>query len=413
MKKFLIIAHAFPPFGGGGVQRIVKFATYLKENGWEATVVCPDIRKDSWLDFERLKEVENIDTIRVGYKNLRNDATWKKVIRKFYPIDAFFGWAIQVMKVLKKKDFSDYDVVFTSSPPHSIHLVGWFLSRRFNLKWVTDFRDHFTLNPEYKASGVKKIIDKKFEKIIFKKASAIILNTDTNKEDVTLKFKGVAQDKIHVIYNGFDYADLRETGIPLDWSKDHFKHYLYLGGLRGDRIDGAFYETLAEAINRQPSLRNELRIHIIGNHSRKGDQIYSLGIADLFELSDPVAFNRVADYLKIADGCLTWQRSEPRYRGTISGKFFDYLGMQRPVFSLGQDDGEIARILKKYHIGISADPGDKKKASLKFIEFHEGVKKNSFNYSDIDSELLNKFNRVEQSNQLVEIFKSISDPISK
>lgn len=407
MKRFLIITHAFPPFGGGGVQRMVKFATYLKQEGWEATVVCPNHKNDSWLDFERLKEIDNIETIRIGYRNIKDDPFLLKAFRKIYPIDSYLGWALEVVKTLRKQDLSLYDIILTSSPPSTTHLVGLILSENFNIKWVADFRDHYTLGPEYNARYMKKFLDKKFEKQIYKKADAIILNTETNKEEILEEIKGADESKIHVIYNGFDHADLTQTDFSLHWNKDLIKHYLYLGGLRGDRIDGAFYKTLAAAFSEKKSLKDELKIHVIGDHSRKGDLFTTLGIADVVEFLDPVPYNRVADYLKNADGCLTWQTSQPKYRGTIAGKFFDYLGMKKPVFSLGQDDGEIAKILHQYQIGISVNPQDITLAANKFIEFHEKVKNNFFDYSDVNTLSLNKFNRVEQSKQLGGIFNSL------
>jgi len=401
-----MVTHAFPPFGGGGVQRMVKFATYLKEQGWQATVVCQNHKNDSWLDFERLKEIEGIDTIRIGYRNIKDDPFVIKAFRKIYPIDSYLGWAFKVVKTLKKKDLSQYDVVLTSSPPSTTHLIGLYLSKNSNIKWVADFRDHYTLGPEYKATGIKKMIDRKFEKKIFEKASAIILNTNTNKEEVIESFSQLDLNKFHVIYNGFDYIDLQQSEFTLDWREDNLKHYLYLGGLRGDRIDGAFYKTLAAAFDKNKSLRKELKIHIVGDHSRKGDLFKSLGIADAVEFLDPVTYNRVADYLKSADGCLTWQTPEPKYRGTIAGKFFDYIGMKKPVFSLGQDNGEIAKILNEYQIGITVNPQDISQAADKFIEFHERVKNNFFNYSGVNDSFLNKFNRVEQAKQLASIFNS-------
>lgn len=407
MRKFLIITHAFPPFGGGGVQRMVKFATYLKREGWEATVVCPNHKNDSWLDFERMKEVSDIHTIRIGYRNIKNDPFVIKAFRKIYPVDSYLGWAFKVIRTLSKKDLSIYDIIFTSSPPSTTHLIGYILSRKANIKWVADFRDHYTLGPEYNAKWLKKNLDKKFERKIYQKSSAIILNTETNKNEILSKIKTADPMKMHVIYNGFDYQDLQQTDATLYWQQDSLTHYLYLGGLRGDKIDGAFYMTLAEALEQQPTLRDELKIHVIGDHSRKGNLIETLQISKYIDFLDPVPYNRVADYLANADGCITWQRSEPKYRGTIAGKFFDYIGMKKPVFSLGQDDGEIATILKKYRIGISANPENIKEAGKKFVEFHEKVKNNSFDYSNVSSPILNKFNRVGQSKQLATIFHSI------
>lgn len=407
MNKFLIVTHAFPPFGGGGVQRISKFAKYLQKDGWASTVVCPGTNNDSWLDYERMEEVKDIDQIRIGYRNLKGDSLLLRAFRKLYPIDVYYQWARTVVKSLKKKNLSQYKVIFTSGPPHSVHLAGLLIAKHANIKWVADFRDHFTLGPEYRATGLKKWANRLFEKMIYAKADAVIVNTATNKEEVLAHFKNALPEKIFTIYNGFDYADLQKSGKNIGWKKGTVKHYLYLGGLRGDKIDGIFYQTIATAFNVSPSIRGEFVIHIVGDHSRKGGLIDQLGLSDCIDFSDPVAYNNVGDYLEAADGCLTWQTPRPRYKGTIAGKIFDYLGMKKPIFSLGQDDGEIAGILNKHHAGVSANPENIQKASLAFIDFHEKIKQSYFDYAGADPDFLNQYNRVEQSKQLASIFDDL------
>lgn len=406
MKKFLIITHAFPPFGGGGVQRMVKFATYLKKEGWEATVICPNEKNDSWLDLQGLEEVSSINIIRVGYRNMKNDPLLYRVIRRFYPADIYLGWAFKVIQKLKKQDLSAYKIIFTSGPPHSINLVGYMLARRFKLKWVADFRDHFTLGPEYAAGKIKGIIDKNFEKKILTNADAVILNTLTNQQEVLKHFEGLNINKIHTIYNGFDYNDLVTGHIKLNWP-DNKKKYFYLGGLRGDRIDGIFYKILKKAIELNSQLIHEIKIYVVGDYSRKGNLLNELGLKEMFEFHKPVAFNKVADYLINADGCLTWQRPEKKYKGTIAGKLFDYIGMRKPVFSIGQDNGEIAKILVPNNIGISANPDNINEAAVSFQMFHDKIKKNDFDYSSLGQSFFNKFNRENQAKELSAIFNSI------
>lgn len=407
MKKFLIITHAFPPFGGGGVQRMVKFSTLLKSYQWQATVVCPCEKNDSWLDYSQMELVKEIEQIRFGYRNLKNDSLIKRIIRRFYPIDVYFKWARQIIKLLLKKDLSEYKIILTSGPPHSVHLVGLVLSKKKNIKWVADFRDHFTLGPEYKAGKLKRLIDNCFERKILIKANAIIVNTATNKSEILERFRNADAKKIYAIYNGFDYNDLVKGKVTVNWNTNK-KNYLYLGGLRGDRIDGVFYKILSKAFSLTPELRNAIRIHVIGDHSRKGNVINELLLTDIFEFHDPVAFNEVADYLIKADACVTWQRREAKYKGTIAGKVFDYIAMQKPIFSVGQDDGEIANMIMPNNIGISADPDNIEDAAEKFQKFHDKVMRSEFSYSSLNSSFFEKYNRVNQAKELSIIFNSIT-----
>lgn len=401
-----MITHAFPPFGGGGVQRMIKFSALLPAYNWKASVVCPGVNDDSWLDYAQLDPVKDVEQIRTGYRNLKNDPIMKKIIRRFLPTDVYFNWAQQVVRLLMKKDLSKYEVILTSGPPHSVHHVGMILSKKRKMKWVADFRDHFTLGPEYRAGKIKTSIDNAFEKKILLKSNAVIVNTATNKNEILKKFHDVAANKIHVIYNGFDYNDLKKGKTQPNWPSDK-KNYLYLGGLRGDKIDGIFYATVKKSVEKNPQLRDEIKIHIVGDHSRKGNLINEFQIADMFEFEDAIAFNEVADYLEKADGCLTWQRPESKYKGTIAGKVFDYIGMRKPIFSIGQDEGEIAKIIVPNNIGVSANPGDIEKASEKFQEFHDKIGSAEFDYASLKDSFFDQYNRVNQVQDLVKIFNSI------
>lgn len=407
-NNLLIITHAYPPKGGGGVQRIVKFAKYLKDFGWHATVVSPKGKNIPWVDEKRLNEVKNISSIKVPISNTGADLI-SKIKRKLIPIDAFYHWTNDVLNTLQETETTPFQLIFTSGPPHSVHLIGAKISKQFNLKWVADFRDHFTLSPEYKPSSfIHNYINKKFERKIYQYADGIITNTLTNKGDVFENFRNINKDKIHTIYNGYDHADLATSGKKINWSKDKV-NYIYLGGLRGDHIDGVFYKTLSNAIKQKPEIANELKIHILGDYSRKGDLIEKLNLSNIINLINYVPFDEVGDYLEAADAGITWQRDRIAYKGTVAGKVYDYIGKQLPIFSIGQDEGEIFNILNDHNIGISASPKELDKSGTQFLAFHKNIKANIYNYSEETQRTLDiKFNRYSQSKQLAEIFNTIT-----
>lgn len=407
-KHYLIITHAFPPKGGGGVQRIVKFAKYIQTYGWKATVVCPTSNNYTWIDPARLEEVENINVIRIPMDEMKK-GIWNKIKRKLQPIDPFLAWSKDVVRELLSTDLSTFELVFTSGPPHSVHHVGRKISSAKNLAWVADFRDHFTLGPEYKPATIfHKWYNHAFEGSIYEEANAIITNTELNKVDIlnTFQVKGL-KDKVHTIYNGYDEDDLRNHPITISWNKDKM-HLLYLGGLRGDHIDGVFYTTIAHALSKVPWLKDKIRIHIIGDISRKGNLIETLGLTEVFVFESSVPYNQVGAYLEKADAGITWQRDRKAYRGTIAGKFFDYIGKELPIFSLGQEDGEIATILRTHKIGRSASPSNLDIASDTFIEFCEGLSNKKYHYTTVTIKTLElKFSRKNQAAELNRIFNQI------
>ena len=409
-RHFLIITHAFPPMGGGGVQRIVKFAKYLQIYNWDVTVVCPTTDTYVWVDEKRLEEISGIDIIRIPINSLGVDF-FAKIRRKLRFIDPFYDWSKDIINKLEQFDVLKFDLVFSSGPPHSVHYVGRALKRKFALKWVADFRDHFTLGPEYQPlSFIHKRFNRLFEQSIYRESDAIVTNTSTNRYDILKKFDLSIKNKnkIFTIYNGYDEDDLNGASTThIGWDKNKI-NLIYLGGLRGDHIDGIFYQTVRNALNIKPELRHLIRIHIIGDISRKGSLISDLEIDDVFSFQSFVAFNEVGVYLDHADAGLTWQRDRPEYKGTVAGKIFDYIGKALPVFSLGQEDGEISNILRSNKIGLSVSPENLDEAGRSFITFCEKLENGDYLYSKKTIDLLDeKFNRKKQAEQLNEIFNQL------
>lgn len=406
MKKFLLITRSYPPFSGGGVQRMVKFAKYLKEYGWEATVVCPNPGAGSWIDNTRLDEINGIREIRIGQKKVKR-SLYEKVTQKLFPIDPNFGWSNQVLKALKNINLEDFSLVFTSGPPHAIHHVGYKLSKNMNLNWVADFRDPYTLGPEYRAISIFHAkYDQWFEDMIYKQADHVIKNTNTNRAETLKTFPKAKEHKVTTIYNGYDREDLSVNERDLKWEIGKI-HYLYLGGLRGDKVDGYFYRTIFEAIKIDPKIESEIMIHLVGDISRKGSMQKDLLIDHLFDDIGEKSYKDVGIYLRSSNGCLTWQRDKEKYAGTIAGKVFDYIGMHRPIFSLGQDNGEIANLLNEFKIGISANPNNIQKCASSFLKFHYNLKNKEYSYDHFIKENGNSFSRPKQAQQLSIIFNSL------
>lgn len=402
-----MITRSYPPFSGGGVQRMVKFAKYLQEFNWEALVICPNPGAGSWIDNTRLEEIKRIEEIRIGQKKV-DRTLYEKISQKLFPIDPNFGWASKVLSYLKQLDLAQFDVVFTSGPPHSIHYVGFKLSKLKNdIKWVADFRDPYTLGPEYKAiSFLHQRYDRWFERKIYETADHILTNTEINRIESIKGFSDRFSSKITTIYNGYDKDDLIVNERDLKWVREKF-HYTYLGGLRGDKVDGFFYKTIKKAIEINPKIESEIVIHLVGDISRKGSMMKDLSVDHLFDEIGEISYNDVGIYLKSSHGCLTWQRDRARYAGTIAGKVFDYIGMEKPIFSLGQDNGEIFNLLTSYNIGVSESPENITKCAEAFIKFHEGIKRNLFSYQRFFQKFGDSFSRPKQAKQLASIFNKL------
>ena len=391
----------------GGIQRMVKFSVYLEQLGWDVTVCTVKGTNLSWTDETRIKELNKVKIIRINEPTYKPNLL-KKIINRISFYDFYNGWANNVIKYfINKKDF-EYDYVLTSGPPHSVHNIGIRLKNKFDFFWISDFRDQFTLGPTYSPISIfHRKHDEKVEQLIYNLSDLIITNTEINRIESSEKFLIDPPSKVVSIYNGYDFGDLKETAFTPDFNKKKI-NLLYLGGLRGDHIDGYFYKLLKLASNKNPDIMKKITINLIGDLSRKGNLIENLGIGELFKHYDAIPFDMVGDYIKASDGCLTWQHPNNGYRGTIAGKVFDYFGFKKPIFSLGQTKSELDAIINGHKLGVHADVNNLENAANDFIKFLENLVNYENNYRKLPKAYYDSFNRKNQVNTLNKILINAS-----
>lgn len=407
-KKILIISRAFPPKGGGGIQRMVKFSVYLEQLGWDVTVCTIKGANFSWTDETRIKELDKVEIIRIT-EAVYKPTLFNKIKSRLKFHDFYYNWANSVVKYFSNQEKFPYDYVLTSGPPHSVHNIGIKLKKKFNFYWISDFRDQFTLGPTYKPVTIfHRKHNQKLEQKIYSISDLIITNTEINRLESLEIFTIKPKSKVVSIYNGYDFEDLKETNFVPDFDKEK-TNLLYLGGLRGDHIDGYFYKMLRIAIDKKPNLMTDVVINLIGDLSRKGDLIEKLNLNTFFKDYDAVSYNQVGDYIKASDGCLTWQHPNSGYKGTIAGKVFDYFGFKRPIFSLGQSNSELDTIVNSHCIGVHTDVNNLDNSANDFIKFIENLQVYNKSYENLDKIYYNSFNRKNQVNTLNDILLNASN----
>lgn len=394
--------------GGGGVQRTVKFARYLPDHAWEPIVIAPGVSGEiSWQDESPLDLIKPEQVLRVGDRS-SGKGTLAKVCRRLLPVDAFFHWSTDVFRYCVANQLTTADVVLTSGPPHSVHRAGYLLARKFGMKWVADFRDHFTLGPEYRpVSRLHAQFDRRFEKAILETADAIVCNTRINRRELLAAFGYRYGSKVKTIYNGFDRNDLQPTLSERRQNSGHRLVYLYLGGLRGGEIDDSFFRIVERLGQTHPAAADEFCFRIVGDISRRTPLVDRLVAQNLVELAPPVPSNALGDVLQSADACVTWQRDSKKYRGTIAGKVFDYIAAERPVFALGQEDGEVARLLNRFGLGECVSPTDTGAALARLLKFHESLRAGRFRMKQLRHGSVDHYSREYQAGQLAQIFNSL------
>ena len=293
MKKVLIITYYWPPSGGAGVQRWLKFVKYLRNFGWEPVVYTPsnaeypdidesyfsDIPKDVTVLKTPIKEPYSFYKLFIGQKKEvrinfgfladKKENKKKNLLKKisiwirgnFFIPDAKMFWIKPSVKFLKNY-ISEHpiDAIVSTGPPHSLHIIALKISRKLSLPWLADFRDPWTNIDFYKELMLTRFADKKHHKLelnVFKNADSVVVISQSMKNEFSQIFKR----DYEVITNGYDLDDVDlNTEIVLD-KKFSIAH---VGTISKSRNPVLFWIALNELIKEEKGFSEDLEIRIIG-----------------------------------------------------------------------------------------------------------------------------------------------------
>ena len=402
MKRVLIITYYWPPSGGSGVQRWVKFAKYLPSEGWQPVIYTPENPEltavDKTLSAEIPPEAEiirrpifepygiyrklmgkgastDIKTMIEGSSSgdpasvtaaaaggdvtpIRSGSkTWKQRLslwirgNVFVP-DPRVGWVRPSVRFLKKylKEYP-VDAIVTTGPPHSMHLIGLRLSRATGLPWISDFRDPWTKMYYLKHLGLSKRTWRrlgKMEQRVLDGSSTVLAVTPLVQED----FQARTRTPVAMITNGYDREDFSgPEPVP-----DGFFNIVHTGLFASDGNPLVFWKVLGSMVSDDPEFADRLRLRLVGKVDREvfdaiaaaglREHVVSLGYLDH---AGAVREQRGATLLILP------LRNDPEYRPILPGKLFEYLAARRPILGIGQEDGAMARVLSETGAGITAD----------------------------------------------------------
>lgn len=384
-KRILIITYYWPPSGGAGVQRWVKFVKYLCELGWEPVVYTPENPESPSLDESLLKDVpENLEVIRtkiwepfdiyrkfVGKKKdekinagflkeknaknkwVENFSVW--VRGNFFIPDARKYWikpSIKILTTYLKNNPVDY--IISSGPPHSMHLIGRGLKRELGIPWVADFRDPWTNIDFYKELKLTKMADRKhhkLEKSVLTEADLCVTIGPRMKQE----FEAFGAKNVTVITNGYDEEDLPEFTVE----KDEKFSIAHIGTLNSSRNPIVLWQVLSELVQEIEDFKSNLEIKLVGK--------VDVSVIQSLEEKGLMPYVNQIPYLEHDKAILEQQKSKlllllvndtPNAKGILTGKMFEYLSSKTPVLGIGPVDGDAATILNETEAGRMFDYND-------------------------------------------------------
>ena len=383
MRNVLFISYYFPPSGGSGVQRSLKFVKYLPAYGWRPIVltVRPDAAAYPDLDHEMPREVPEEaliyrtnawdpyslyarwtgkpadKAVTVGFLS-DESPSWRDRMARwvrgnvFLP-DARVGW-VPFATQAGRKILAEHpiDVIYTTGPPHSTHLIGRKLKRLTNTPWVADFRDAWTdidFKGELAMSAAAATRDAQMEASVLNEASRVISVTPSIVETLAEKTSVTCE----TIYNGFDAADLREKASPPD---DTFV-ITHVGNMNSTRSPEALLRALA-TLRSEQGWKNAL-VRLVGNVDASVlDLAQRLGISDWVERVPYVPHKEAVRFMQESHVLLLVINRVPIARDIVTGKVFEYMATGRPVLGIGPPDGQAAAVIDDVGAGKMFDYED-------------------------------------------------------
>ncbi len=384
MKKVLIITYYWPPSGGAGVQRWLKFAKYLPDYGIEPLILTVDPQYASYPQVDKSLEKEippnlkifktrSFEALRIlsgifgkksvpygGFSNVDRRSFFQMLLRfirgNFFIPDARVGWNRYAEKKAREIMLThDIDTIITTGPPHSTHLVGLRLKTSLRVKWIADFRDPWTDIYYYSDmlhSPVVKRIDSMKERRVLLEADGVIAINNSVRDLLVSKTGKADTGKFTVITNGFDEEDFEFPAVV----SDSFV-ITYTGTMSGHYHLQVFFRTLSKLVNKYPELN--IKFRLAGNISFSIEKVIKkYGLWDSFESLGYVEHEMLAGILKGSTVLLYVFPKTENYKGS-SGKLFEYLAARRPIIAIDNIESDAAEIINECEAGICFSPEDK------------------------------------------------------
>ncbi|MFP4846857.1 glycosyltransferase [Winogradskyella sp. PE311] len=373
-RKVLIICYYWPPAGGPGVQRWLKFVKYLPIFNVEPIVYCPENPNYPIIDKSLEAEIpEGVTIIKqpikepYGLASLFSKGSSKKIssgviskaknqslIEKimlyirgnFFIPDARKNWIIPSVKfLLPYLKENKIDTIITTGPPHSLHLIGLDLKKRTGVNWLADFRDPWTTIGYHKALKLSKSSEAKhnyLESKVLNTADHIVVTSNYTKNEFLTKTK----KSISVITNGYDSHSIRVEG------KDEKFTLAHIGSLLSQRNPKILWEILSELIAENDEFSKSFQLNLIGVVSNDVlESIYDSGLKDYLNIMGYVNHDDALRSQMKSQVLLLIEIDSEDTKAIIPGKIFEYLISETPILAIGPDGSDVEKIIKSTNTG--------------------------------------------------------------
>ena len=372
MRKILVIAYYWPPAGGPGVQRWLKFVKYLPEFGVEPIVYVPENPHYPIVDEKLVAEVP--DSIKILKQPIKEPYGWASLLSKkktktissgiikeqdpsfiekvllwirgnFFIPDARKLWVKPSISYLAKVIADEgIQTIVTTGPPHSLHLIGLGLKKKYNIQWIADFRDPWTsigYHKKLRLTESSRLKHEALEKSVLVKADKIIVTSKITKTE----FGAITPKPIKVITNGFD-DELKPVELDSKFTISH------IGSLLTGRNPLGLWQAFRELIAENETFKNALRLQLAGLVGEEVLQsIKDHGLTDYVKQLGYLSHDKVLETQQKSQLLLLLEIDSDETKGIIPGKLFEYFNAKRPILAIGPKGWEAGAMVAQHKAG--------------------------------------------------------------
>ena len=421
MKRALIITYYWPPAGGPGVQRWLNFVKYFREFEIEPIVYIPDnphyplvdnsfnqeVPKDIEIlrhpvnepyKFAKLLSKNKTKQISSGIISEKEPSFIEKVLLfirgNFFIPDARVRWVNPSVSFLKKYISNNkIDIVVTTGPPHSLHLIGQKLQKQLDLPWLADFRDPWTTIHYHKSLRLTKASERKHKKLeasVLNNASVVTVTSSTTKKE----FQEITKQPIEVITNGYESKEEISASLDKKFSLVH------IGSLLSERNPIVLWEVLSELISENKNFANDFQLKLAGTISDSVvESIKSYGLEPNLDLLGYISHSEALQMQHNAQVLLLLEIDREETRAIIPGKLFEYFAAQRPIVALGPKGSDIEGLITETNSGAFFNYSEQKDLKAKITQLYSRFKEGRL---DVNSKNISKYSRKNLTKKMAE-----------
>ncbi|WP_424493430.1 glycosyltransferase family 4 protein [Salinimicrobium sp. GXAS 041] len=413
MEKVLIITYYWPPAGGPGVQRWLKFTKYLKDFGYDPIVYVPENPHYPLLDSSLEEEVPQHVT--VVKKRIFEPYSLAKIFSKkntqqissgiiaeeekqsllqkamifirgnFFIPDARKYWIKPSIKFLSEY-LQDNEIkkIITTGPPHSLHLIGLGLKEELDLKWIADFRDPWTsigYHEKLRLTETSQLQHRELERRVLHNADHLITTSFTTRNE----FREKTTTPVSVITNGYDVQNHQEVKRDEKFTLSH------IGSLLSGRNPVNLWKAIAELTSENDTFKEDFKMKLAGAVGEQVlNSIRAAGLSDFLELKGYVSHREALKLQKSAQMLLLIEIDSEETRGIIPGKIFEYMVSGRPIIAVGPAGADIKKIITETNTGKFFEYSEKKELKMHILESYNAFKENNL---EVNAVGLQKYHR--------------------